>query len=199
MNKYLDWRFRGTTWLTLVVALVCVVCAYMLPASFGDKNSPVENVQMAVVVIGMYLTCTARDKKALYVFATMVLFLILAREVNFGRTLFIFADPEDANHYPKWKDFEYGWLAHVIVGLYMFWLLVYFFWRKVWREMWEMLTGLRMPISDVVISVLGLAVGVAFEAMHDCLSEELGELVLYVGGVGILYLYTRNKLCKVEA
>ena len=94
MNKYLDWRFRGTTWLTLVLALACVVCSFVLPVSFGDKNSPLENVQMAIVIIGLFLTCTAKEKKSLYVFASLTLFLILAREVNFGRTLFIFADPE---------------------------------------------------------------------------------------------------------
>lgn len=198
IGKYLDWQFRPTTWTTLVVALVCLVCAFVLPDSFGNKNSPIENVQMLVVAIGLYVTCTARDRKCLYVFASLCLFFILAREVNYGRTLFIFADPENANKYPKWKDLEYGWLAHVCVGIYMLWLVVYFVWRKVWKEAWEVLQTIRIPASDVLLAVLGMAVGVAFESLHNCLSEELGEVVLYVGGVGILYLYSRNKLKRVE-
>lgn len=197
IGKYLDWQFRPTTWLTLVVALVCLVCAFVLPDSYGLKNSPIENVQMLVVAIGLYVTCTARDRKCLYVFASLCLFFILAREVNYGRTLFIFADPENAKSYPKWKDMEYGWLAHVGVGLYLAWMVVYFIWRKVWKEAWEVLQTIRIPASDVVLALGGMVVGVAFEAMHNCLSEELGEVVFYVGGVGILYLYTRNKLNKV--
>lgn len=197
IGKHLDWQFRPTTWLTLVVAFVCMGCALLLPDSFGNKNSPIENVQMIVVAIGLYVTCSARDRKCLYVFASLCLFLILAREVNYGRTLFIFADPEDANKYPKWKDMEYGWIAHVGVGLYMAWLVVYFIWRKVWKEAWEVLQTIRIPASDVVLAVGGLVVGIVFESFHNCLSEELGELVCYVGGVGILYLYSRHKLNKV--
>lgn len=198
IGKYLDWQFRPTTWLTLIVAMVCLVCAFVLPDSFGDKNSPIESVQMLVIVIGLYVTCTAKDRKCLYVFASLCLFFILAREVNYGRTLFIFADPENANKYPKWKDMEYGWLAHVGVGLYMVWLVVYFIWRKVWKEAWEVLQTIRIPASDVVLAISGVLVGTVFESLHDCLSEELGEVVLYIGGVGILYLYSRNKLNKVE-
>ena len=197
MNKYLDWRFRCTTWLTLATALACLVCAFVLPDSFGDKNSPVENVQMVIVAIGLYVTCTAKDRKVLYVFASLCLFFILAREVNYGRTLIIFADPENANKYPKWKDLEYGWLAHVCVGIYMVWMLVYFFWRKVWKEAWVVLRTIRIPAADVLLSVGGLVAGVAFESLHNCLTEELGEVVMYVGGVGILYLYSRNKLTRV--
>lgn len=198
IGKYLDWQFRPTTWVTLVVALVCLACAFVLPDSFGNKNSPIENVQMLVVAIGLYVTCTARDHKRLFVFASLCLFFILAREVNYGRTLFIFADPENANKFPKWKDMEYGWLAHVGVGIYMLWLVVYFVWRKVWKEAWDVLQTIRIPASDLLLAILGVVTGVAFESMHNCLREELGEVVFYVAGVGILYLYSRNKLDNVK-
>ena len=46
------------------------------------------------------------------------------------------------------------------------------------------------------MAVSGRVVGVASEGMHNCLLEELGEVVMYVGGVGLLYLYSRNKVCK---
>ena len=196
MNKYLDWRFRATSWISLAAALVCLVCAFVLPDSFGDKNSPIENVQMAIVAIGLYVTCTAKDRKVLFVFASLCLFFILAREVNYGRTLFIFADPENANKYPKWKDMEYGWLAHVCVGLYMVWLLVYFIRRKVWKEISAVLRTCRIPAWELLVAVSGLVVGVASESLHNCLVEELGEVVMYVGGIGLLYLYSRNKVCK---
>ena len=197
MNKYLDWRFRSTGWLTLAVALVCLVCAFVLPDSFGDKNSPIENVQMVIVAIGLYITCTAKDRKVLFVFVSLCLFFILSREVNYGRTLVIFADPENANKYPKWKDMEYGWLAHVCVGLYMLWLLVYFIWRKVWKEIREVLRTCRIPAWELLLAIIGLIAGVASESLHNCLLEELGEVVMYVGGIGMLYLYSRNKVSKV--
>lgn len=197
MSKYLDWQFRFTTWLTLAVALVCLVCAYVLPDSFGDKNSPIETVQMVIVAIGLYVTCTAKDRKVLYVFASLCLFFILAREVNYGRTLIIFADPENANKFPKWKDMEYGWVAHLCVGLYMVWLLVYFFWRKVWKEVWEVLRTCRIPISELLLAAIGLLAGVFSESLHNCLLEELGEVIMYVGAICILYLYSRNKVTRV--
>ena len=180
----------------MVAVVVCLVCAFVLPDSFGDKNSPIENIQMVIVAIGLYITCTAKDRRVLFVFASLCLFFILAREVNYGRTLFIFADPENANKYPKWKDMEYGWLAHVGVGLYMVWLLVYFIRRKVWKEISAVLRTCRIPAWELLVAVSGLVVGVASESLHNCLVEELGEVVMYVGGIGLLYLYSRNKVCK---
>ena len=198
LKKHLDCRFRGTTWLTLVVALLCLLFEPMLPEAFGHKNSPVENVQMVVVLIGLYISCTAKDYRNLFVFVSLVLFFVFAREVNYGRTLFIFEDPENANQFPKWKDMEYGWVAHVVVGLYITGILIYFIWRKVWIELQRMLSSVQLPVWDVLLAVSALIAGVAYEAQHDNLSEELSELVLYVGGVGILYLYTRNKLKTVD-
>lgn len=198
LKKHVDGRFRGTTWLTLVVALLCLLCEPLLPESFGNKNSPVETVQMVVVLIGLYISCTAKDYRSLFVFVSLVLFFVFAREVNYGRTLFIFEDPENANQFPKWKDMEYGWVAHVVVGFYITGILIYFIWRKVWLELQRMLSSVQLPVWDVLLAVSGLIAGVAYEAQHDNLSEELSELVLYVGGVGILYLYTRNKLKQID-
>lgn len=198
LKKHVDGRFRGTTWLTLVVAMLCLLGEPLLPEAFGNKNSPVETVQMVVVLIGLYISCTAKDYRNLFVFVSLVLFFVFAREVNYGRTLFIFEDPENANQFPKWKDMEYGWVAHVVVGLYITGILIYFIWRKVWLELQRMLSSVQLPVWDVLLAVSGLIAGVAYEAQHDNLSEELSELVLYVGGVGILYLYTRNKLNQVD-
>lgn len=198
LKKHVDGRFRGTTWLTLVVAMLCLLGEPLLPEAFGNKNSPVETVQMVVVLIGLYISCTAKDYRNLFVFVSLVLFFVFAREVNYGRTLFIFEDPENANQFPKWKDMEYGWVAHVVVGLYITGILIYFVWRKVWLELQRMLSSVQLPVWDVLLAVSALIAGVAYEAQHDNLSEELSELVLYVGGVGILYLYTRNKLNQVD-
>lgn len=198
MTGYLDWRFRGTSWLTLLVALICVVVIDFLPESCGYKNSPIENIQMVVVAVGLFFSCTAKDRKTLYTFVSLLLFFVLAREVNYGRTLIIFADPENVNSYPKWKDMEYGWLAHVFVGIYLLWVAIYFIWRKVWREIGAVLRETRIPVVDVLLTVAGMLMGVTFESCHLNLPEELAEVVFYVGGVGTLYLYTRNKVSKVE-
>ena len=178
--------------------MLCLLGEPLLPEAFGHKNSPVETLQMVVVLIGLYISCTAKDYRNLFVFVSLVLFFVFAREVNYGRTLFIFEDPENANQFPKWKDMEYGWVAHVVVGLYITGILIYFVWRKVWLELQRMLSSVQLPVWDVLLAVSALIAGVAYEAQHDNLSEELSELVLYVGGVGILYLYTRNKLKQVD-
>lgn len=198
MAKYLDWKFRSTTWITLAIALVGGLCAFFLPASYGNENGPVENMQIIVVAIGMYMTCTARQRRHLFVFASFCLFLMMAREVSFGRALFIFADPQNPNVFPKWKDMEYGWLAHVCIGLYMAWMLVYFVWRKVWKDIWEVLCTCRIPMADLFLAVGGVVAGSIFESTHYFLGEELGELVMYAAAVGILYLYSRNKVSKVQ-
>ena len=198
MNRYLDWRFRGTTWVALAMALACTAGGFLLPVAYGDKNCPVETVQMVILAICLWITCTAREKRPLYVFASLVLFFVLAREVNYGRTLSIFADPENANKFPKWKDMEYGWVAHLCVGLYMVWLVVYFCWRKVWKELWETCRGVKLPAADVLLALVGLAAALVFESAHDSLHEELGELLMYTAGMGVLYLYTRKKLISVD-
>ena len=152
---------------------------------------------MLILAIGLFITCTAKDRKSLYVFASLVLFFLLAREVNFGRTLFIFGNPDMPNVFPKWKHMEYGWLAKVGIGLYMVWMLVYFVWRKVWKLIGEVLRIERIPVWNLLFVAGGVVVGVCFESMHNSLSEELGEVVAYVGIVGTLYQYSRSKTRKV--
>ena len=198
LMRFLDWRFRNTSWFALVVVVLCVLGRFLLPDSWGNKNSPLETLQMVALFAGLFLTCTAKKYRNLFVFLSLVLFVVIAREVNFGRTLFIFANPEDANQFPKWKDMEYGWLAHVLVGCYMAGNLIYFVWRKVWRDIFSLLSMVRLPVWDALLASAGLVTSLAFEMTHDRLSEELSELVLYVCGVGILYLYTRNKLKPVD-
>ena len=198
LMRFLDWRFRSTTWFALAVVLLCVLGTFLLPDSWGNKNSPLETLQMVVLFSGLILTSTAQKYRSLFVCLSLVLFAVIAREVNFGRTLFFFANPEDANQFPKWKDMEYGWLAHVLVGCYMGGVLVYSVCRKVWRDIFSLLSKERLPVWDVLLAAAGLITSLAFEMTHERLSEELSELVLYVCGVGILYLYTRNKLKPVD-
>lgn len=194
--KYLDWKFRGTTWFVLLVSLVCIVAAFLLPESFANKNSPIETLQLVILAVALGMSCTVRDRKTLYIFVSLCLFFAIAREVNYGRTLFIFADPEDVNKFPKWKDMEYGWLAHVCVGIYLAWTLVYFIWRKLWREVWDVLSTTRIPAIDLIFALAGFLAGQLFEMQHDNIREELGETVFYVAVVGMLYLYSRNKVTR---
>lgn len=196
--QHLDRNCSCMTWVTFLTSIVCLLCYYILPESYGDKNSPVETVQMLVLVAGLVISYTAGNHQNLYRFVFWVILLVLAREVNFGRTLFIFADPEDVRKFPKWSDMEYGWLAHVGVSLYILWLLVYFISRKVWCQLRTVLCMWRIPAWDALLCICGLAVGVSAELMHQNLVEELGELVLYVGGIGMIYLYSREKLNKTE-
>lgn len=195
MSKWikLDFRLHTAAVISIIVSLLCVPLGEYLPVECGYENGVVENMQLAVLALGMYFCLRAGNHRTFFVFVAMVLLMMGLREVNCGRTLF-FAKPGMVNEFYKWREIPYGWVVRVLFGLYMASVAAYFLRKKLYLQLGEVLRQRAVPVWNVLLAVLGVVLGVYGErVMNNMTVEEFAELVYYVALVGGVHVYARCK------
>lgn len=186
------------TWIAVLAALAIVPCVMFAPESFGYENGLLENMQMLTLLIAFILAIKAKVNKKFFYFAAMVVLLLAAREVNYGRTIF-FPIPGTVNEYYTWKEIKYGWTAHWFVGAYMAYIGIYFLWNKVFITFWDIIRKIKFPVWNVLLLLTGMSLAMyAEKAAHNFIFEEITELLFYVALTGIIYLYGYKKEFQLE-
>lgn len=158
----------------------------VLPPWMGDENGVVENMQMLVLGYGLYF-CTklaekftvgwGGDLKAFSRGGCIFFFMLLMREINWGRALLLH---EDGSMYKYSEMGLYGQLVHPMVGILIVTLLYLMYRSKIWVLLKE--SGLN--ISTVILMALYVAAQWLAEHGYTCfygnLAEELAELGAYM-------------------
>ncbi len=195
---HLNFRIQGVTWLAIAALLAVVPSVMFMPEKWGWENGVLENIQMVILFIGLYLSLKVDSNKKFFNFVAMVLVIIILREVNCGRTLF-FSVPGTENTFYSWKEIKYGYLAHPIYGAYMAWVGIYFLKNKLFLTLWDIVRKIKFPVWNVLLMLAGMALGTYAEhATHNFVFEEIAELLFYVALIGIIYLYTRDDNFKLK-
>ncbi len=193
IKKHLDFKIYGVTWLSILTAIAVIPCVMFLPERFGYENGLLENIQMVVLFAGLYFAFTSKVDKKFFIFAGLVLTILMLREINCGRTLF-FPVPGVENAFYSWKDIKYGYLAHPLYGLYIASVAVYFLWNKLFLNFWNIVKNTKLPFWNIFLMILGMGLGLYAEhGMENMVLEEITELLFYISLVGIICLYSRNK------
>ena len=193
VSKHFDFGFQNVTWISLLTALAIIPAVMFLPERCGFENCIIENIQLAVLFLGIFFAVRPKVDKKFFTFVALVLGVLIIREVNCGRTIF-FPIPGQENAFYSWKEIKYGWLAHPIYGLYMAFIGVYFLKNKLFITLWEKLKNIKFPIWNFVLLLVGMILGIyAEECVHNFVLEEATELLFYVALVGFVYLYSRHK------
>lgn len=193
INKHFDFKIYPVTILAILAALAIVPCVKFLPTEYGYENGVLENIQMVFLLIAFVLAVTSKVRKHFFYFAALVITLISLREINYGRTLF-FPIPGEVNAYYSWKEIKYGWLVNPLIGVYMAGSAIYFIWKKVYLDIWQIIKEVRFPVWNFFLMFLGMGLGMyAEKATENFVFEEITELLFYVALTGIIWLYTRNK------
>ena len=193
VSKHFDFGFQNVTWISLLTALAIIPAVMFLPERCGFENGIIENIQLAVLFLGIFFAVRPKVDKKFFTFVALVLGILIIREVNCGRTIF-FPIPGQENAFYSWKEIKYGWLAHPIYGLYMAFVGVYFLKNKLFITLWEKLKNIKFPIWNFVLLLVGMILGIyAEECVHNFVLEEATELLFYVALVGFVYLYSRHK------
>lgn len=193
MNKWVsfDFRLHTAALVAIVVAVLCVPLGAYLPVECGYENGVVENVQMAVLALGVYFCLRSGNHRWFFVVVALVLVMLMLREVNCGRTLF-FAKPGAVNDFYKWKEIPYGWVARVLYGGYMAGVMAYFLYKRLYLQIGAVLRQVGVPVWNVILMAAGMALGVYGErVMNNMTVEEFAELGFYVALVGAIHIYAR--------
>ena len=183
----------------IMLSVLCVFpFLFMLPEKYGYENGVIENIQMGVLLLGVYFSLTVKEYKKLFVFVALFIFILLLREVNCGRTLFFSVEGMENTFY-KWKELKYGYLAHPIFGFYIVLVLFYFVKNKLLADVFQIFKKFRFPVLSILFFFFSFVCGIYAERkMHNLVFEEFAELLVYVFFVQILWMYSRQKVKKVH-
>ena len=168
-----------------------------MPQKFGFENGLLENIQMTVLFVMMYLCLSAKVNVNFFRFIALVLTLLIIREVNCGRTLF-FPIPGEYHKYYSWKQLPWPWLGKVVHGLYGAWITVIsliFFKKKVYIDLWNTLKNIKIPFWSIAFATFAMVMGAIAEEFtnNNFIFEEGFELLFYVSILSLVWLYSRNK------
>lgn len=195
-QNHLDFKFYKTTLISLVVALAILPCILFLPEKWGWENGVLENFQLIVLGLGFTIALTSKINKKFFIFVALIITILTLREINCGRTIF-FPVPGVENTFYKWKEIKYGWLAHPLYGLYMAIVGIYFLKNKLFLDLWQIVKNIKFPVWDILLMLIGMGLGIyAEECMHNFVAEEITELLFYTALVGIIWLYSREKIVQ---
>ena len=193
IKRHFDFKIYPVTWLAILSAAIIIPGLKYLPVEYGYENGVLENIQMLFLFIGLILAFSARVNKKFFIFAGLVLTILMLREINCGRTLF-FPIPGEVNHFYSWKEIKYGYLAHPLYGLYITGVGLYFVINKLFIDMWNIIKNIKFPVWNFLLMLVGMVVGMYAEKhLENGILEELGELLFYVSLTGIIWLYGFNK------
>ena len=202
IKNHIDFKFYPITWIVSFIALSIIPMLIYMPQEYGFENGLLENIQMSILFIMIYLCLSAKTNTNFFKFAALALTLIIIREVNCGRTLF-FPIPGEYHKYYSWRDLPWPWLGKVVHGLYGTWMAIIgliFFKKKVYLDLWNTLKNIKIPFWNIAFATLAMFMGAIAEEYtnNNFIFEEGFELLFYVSILSLVWLYSRNKNFSLE-
>lgn len=193
LKKYVDFDFKSTA-VFIVLTLLMIFGLKLCGVHEIHENSLLENTQLVALFIGMYFCLTPKNNKEyklINIFFALVIFLLAMREISYGRVFF--AQIPGTNDFYHWSHYKYGYLAHVIIGLYIAGSLIWALCKNVFVKIWEVLKKTQFPFWNVVL--LGLAIPVqviAEKGFDNTIVEETVELLMYCLIAYMVYFYNKH-------
>ena len=197
IKEHIDFKFYTVSIIALLVGLSIIPMLMYLPQKYGFENGLLENIQMAVLFIMVYLCATSKVNKKFFNFCILVLSILIIREVNCGRTLF-FPIPGEYHKYYSWRALPWPWLGKVVHGIYGTWIAIVgliFLKKQIYLDLWQMIKKIRFPFWNILFACIAMYMGAIAEKLtnNNFIFEEGFELLFYVSLLGLIWLYSRNK------
>ena len=159
----------------------------ILPEWIGDENGIIENMQMLWLRGGMFYCIKAHSykyadwggsSKALWKAGTIYFFLLIMREISWGRVFF--TNP-DGGMIQYSQMGLYGKLVHPMVGILIVSMLILLYKARIRR----MLKLVKLPVKSFALLLLFIFfswVGerTNFTGFHGQVAEELAEFGAYM-------------------
>ena len=180
LRNRLDFRFYPELFLCVLLAAAVVPAGIYLPVECGYENGPIDNLQLALAGAGIVICWLAKRHKAVFRFFSFILFLLMLRETNFGKTLF-YPDPEHPNEFLRWDEIPYAaWVDPFIIAWLVF-MAIWFFRNRLHLFLADFLRAGRVPVVNLLILALSTAAGLVIDKVcENDILEEGTELIFYL-------------------
>lgn len=190
--KLIDFKYVVNAAFVLASFVICLLFLWVFNIDHIPENSLIENSQLVVLAAAFILCIKMKSHKALFRFGAMVIFLMFMRELSYGRCIFSQL-PDNPHEFYPWSHYKYGWLAHVVIGIYIVGALVYAAVTKIWIDIKNILEKTKFPFWDFV--VMAFLTGMQYigeKILDNTVLEETAELSIYVAILALTYYFYKK-------
>lgn len=189
--KALDLRFFNANYISIVALILSIIFIKLMNITEILENSLLENVQLVALFAAFVACFFVKKHKPLFYFIAMVLFLMFTRELNNGRAIFC-QYPDNPHEFYTWSHYKYGWLAHIIIGVYMGLVGIYGIVKKIWKNIKEIFDNIKFPFWTFFGCLLCTIAQIIAEEKNNTCIEETSELVLYCLVLAFILIYKKQ-------
>ena len=188
----LELRFNFYDLIALISLIFSISFVLIFQLKEIQENTILENLQTIILFLGFLFCFKAKNHKPLFIFGALIFFLMVAREMSYGRVIFA-QMPDNPHEFYSWKHFKYGFLAHYIIGAYIGISVLYGIIKKIWINVVEIFKTIKFPIWTFSGCFICLILQLLSEkTLHNTIIEETSELVLYSLLLSLLLYYLKK-------
>jgi hypothetical protein len=186
----LDFSTNMLTFAELLLVLAIYPLVQYTDAKWFAEDSIVENLQMIICFACLVVAWRAPKDRPLFIFWGLLMMLMIIREINMGRHWLCAA--YTSLIYCGWSDVPYGEVLHWTRNILTVFVVVYFFWRKVYRLVWQYVKTAPIYVWEFLFLALGALLAQLAESPLDNESlEELAESLFYLAFLNCLVRYEK--------
>lgn len=180
------------TFAELLLAMAIYPLMQYADAKWFVEDGSVENLQLIACFACLVVAWRAPKDRPLFIFLGLVMMLIIIREINMGRHWLCAAYTTQT--YCDWPDIPFGEALHLIRNIFTAFVVVYFFWRKVYRLVWQYVKTAPIYVWEFLFLALGFGLAQLAETPLDNEPlEELAESLFYLTFFNCLVRYENLK------
>jgi len=188
----LDFSFKKSDLITLFALIGCYLFVKISGIVEIYENSLLENTQLIPLIAGSIVCFRAKNHKVFFRFVALILILAFFRELSYGRVIFC-AVPDAPHEFYKWSHYKYGWLAHVIIGIYIglsvLWALI----NKIWVDIIDIIKKVKFPVWTFLIVFVAILIQLYSEKhLENTIIEETAELIIYCSALSLCLIYSKK-------
>ena len=197
MKKFFDFGFHPLNILPFIVFGISLLWIKFFNITAIYENSWYENTAIIPLIIAIIMCFRSKKHKVFFNVLAMLLILAIAREFSYGRVLF--AQIPNTHSYYSWSHYKYGYLAHVVVWLYVAWMAIYALVKKIWVDIKNILIETTMPFWSFFFLIITIGLQYYSEhILHYDMGEEVLEYMIYTFIFVIVYIYMKKLTPKKE-
>lgn len=178
----LDIKLYKENLIALTALIFSVIYIKMFNLSSIEENTLLENVQLLALFGGFIATFKTKKYKTFFTFLGLILLLMFAREISYGR---VFIDE---------TQFTFNrHLCHILVGIYIASSVLYAIIKKIWVDIIEIIKNIKFPLWTILGTFICVILQIFCEKVleNSCI-EETAELVLYCFILSLILIYRKK-------
>jgi len=189
MKKFLDFHFYKVNYIAIFILIISILWVKLFNISEIYENTIYENIAVIPLLISIFLCLKIKNHKIFFRVLAMLILLITLREFNYGRVPFC-AMPDNPHEFYSWSHYKYGWVAHIIIGIYMIIGILYGLFNKICIDIIDIIKKTAFPFWSFSGAFICVIIQYLSERkLHNTVLEEIAEFIIYCLVFAITYIY----------